>query len=77
MKLNKQAGTNDQIVGVSTLVYGGTLAVTNLAGTLAAGDSFPLFSATTYQGAFSSISPAIPGSGLAWDLTEPDQQRHP
>ena len=69
MKLNKQAGTNDQIVGVSTLVYGGTLSVTNLAGTLAASDSFKLFTATAYQGAFSSISPATPGSGLAWDLT--------
>jgi autotransporter-associated beta strand protein len=69
MELNKAAGTNDQIVGVTTLVYGGTLVVTNLAGTLAPGDSFPLFSATTYQGSFSSISPATPGSGLAWDLT--------
>jgi hypothetical protein len=69
MKLNKQAGTNDQIIGINTLVYGGTLAVTNLAGTLAAGDSFPLFSATSYQGAFSSISPATPGPGLVWDLT--------
>ena len=48
---------------------GGTLSVTNLAGTLAASDSFKLFTATAYQGAFSSISPATPGSGLAWDLT--------
>jgi hypothetical protein len=69
MKLNIQAGTNDQIVGVSALVYGGTLVVTNLAGTLASGNSFPLFAATSYQGAFTSISPATPGSGLVWDLT--------
>jgi hypothetical protein len=69
MKLNKGVGTYDQILGVNTLVYGGTLAVTNLAGTLARGDSFSLFSAAAYQGSFSSISPATPGSGLAWDLT--------
>ncbi|HWY30240.1 MAG TPA: hypothetical protein VNX46_05775, partial [Candidatus Acidoferrum sp.] len=36
-------------------------------GTLAAGDVFPLFSATNYFGSFSSISPAIPGSGLVWN----------
>lgn len=69
MELNKGAGTNDHIVGINTLVYGGTLVVTNLGGNLAPGDSFPLFSAAAYQGSFSSISPATPGSGMAWDLT--------
>ncbi len=69
MQLNKSAGTYDRVVGLSTLVYGGTLVVTNLAGTLAPGDSFPLFSATAYEGSFSSVSPATPGSGMAWDLT--------
>ena len=71
MKLNKAAATNDQIVlGGNTLVYGGgVLVVSNLAGTLAANDSFPLFPAGTYVGLFSSISPATPGAGLTWDLT--------
>jgi hypothetical protein len=45
------------------------LVVTNLAGSLTVTDSFQLFSATTYSGSFSSISPATPGPGLAWDLT--------
>jgi hypothetical protein len=69
MELNKQAGTNDQVVGLNTLVYGGTLAVTNLAGSLAVNDSFKLFTAASYLGSFTSVSPATPGSGLAWDLT--------
>ncbi|HVM46591.1 MAG TPA: hypothetical protein VMU04_01120 [Candidatus Acidoferrum sp.] len=71
MKLNKQAGTQDLLdMGGNTVVYGGTLSVINLAGNLAVGDSFKLFNAGTYQGAFTSISPATPpGSGLAWDLS--------
>jgi hypothetical protein len=69
MELNKTAGTNDQILGLSTLVYGGTLAVTNLAGTLTTNDSFKLFTASAYLGSFASVSPATPGNGLAWDLS--------
>lgn len=67
MKLNASAGTNDVITGMSTLVYGGTLSLTNLAGSLALNQSFKLFSAAAYQGTFSSIVPATPGAGLAWD----------
>jgi hypothetical protein len=69
VQLNKAAGTNDHIVGLNNLQYGGRLVVTNLAGSLTATDSFQLFSATTYSGAFSSVSPATPGPGLAWDLS--------
>jgi len=46
---------------------GGVLTVTNLAGAYAAGDSFKLFDATNYTGAFSAISPVIPGANLAWN----------
>ena len=56
-----------------TLINGGTLAVVNLGpGTLAAGDSFTLFSAPGYSGTFTSFNlPALP-VGLIWntgDLT--------
>jgi autotransporter-associated beta strand protein len=68
-EINKTAATSDQIVGVNTLTYGGTLLVSNLSGTLAAGDAFPLFSATSYTGAFATISPATPGTGLAWNTS--------
>ena len=69
MQVNKSAATNDQVRGITTLTYGGTLVVTNLAGTLAAGDSFKLFDAASYSGSFASISPATPGNGIVWDMS--------
>jgi autotransporter-associated beta strand protein len=68
LQLNKLAGTNDQIVGLTGVNYGGTLSVSNLAGSFAPGDIFPLFSSTSYSGAFASINPASPGAGLKWNL---------
>ena len=50
MEVNKTAATKDQLNCTGTITYGGTLNVTNLAGTLAAGDSFKLFNAGTYTG---------------------------
>jgi autotransporter-associated beta strand protein len=67
MALNKGAGTNDQVRGLSSVAYGGTLALTNLNGTLAATDTFKLFAATSYSGAFAGLSPAIPAPGFAWN----------
>jgi autotransporter-associated beta strand protein len=69
MNLKKSAATNDVITGINALTYGGTLVVSNLSGTLAVGDAFPLFSATSYSGTFASISPPTPGSGLAWNTS--------
>ena len=68
MEVNKTAGTNDQLNCAGTITYGGTLNVTNLAGTLSAGDSFKLFNAGTYTGNFSAITPS-PGAGLSWDAS--------
>jgi hypothetical protein len=57
MELNKALHTNDQVVCSGIVAYAGTLAVTNLAGTLAPGDQFALFSAAGgSSGNFSSIS---------------------
>ncbi len=67
LQINKTAASNDQITGLTSVTYGGTLVVTNLAGTLTTSDSFPLFSSTAYAGAFAAISPASPGPGLAWN----------
>jgi autotransporter-associated beta strand protein len=70
MKTSKSPVTNDVLEATGPqLTYGGTLVVTNLAGALAPGDSFKLFSAPSYAGVFSSISPATPGVGLAWNTT--------
>jgi autotransporter-associated beta strand protein len=69
MKLNKAGSTNDRLViQQGNLVLGGSLALTNLAGALAAGDSFTLFSAPGgISGSFANITPAWPGPGLLWN----------
>jgi autotransporter-associated beta strand protein len=69
MEVNKTAATHDQISSSGNITYGGTLNVANLAGTLAAGDSFALFNGATYTGAFAAIVPATPGAGLVWDAS--------
>lgn len=59
MEISKNGATltNDQFLVTGTLTYGGTLTVTNLGPTaFVAGDTFPLFSATAYAGAFTMIT---------------------
>jgi autotransporter-associated beta strand protein len=68
MEINAATGTNDQVRGLTTVNYGGTLVVTNLAGTASAGQSFQLFSAASRTGNFSSISPTNAGAGLVWNF---------
>jgi len=69
MEINKAAGTNDSIVGLQSVSYGGTLIVNNLGGTLAEGDSFKLFDATpgTYFGAYDFMQLPPLGQDLYWD----------
>jgi autotransporter-associated beta strand protein len=60
--------TNDTAQVSGSVVYGGTLVLTNISsGSYAAGDRFELFSASGYSGAFTNVSPAIPAVNLAWD----------
>ena len=54
MELDKSAGTNDVVVA-DTVSYGGTLVVTNLAGTLAVGDTFKLFTAGSHSNNFAGV----------------------
>jgi autotransporter-associated beta strand protein len=66
LALNKAGFTNDSIRGLSSVTYGGALIVSNVAGTLTAGDTFTLFQAGSYNGAFSSIVLPPLATGLAW-----------
>jgi autotransporter-associated beta strand protein len=66
VELNKTALTNDLLNVTGTLTCGGNLVVTNLAGTLAAGDSFKLFNAGSYSGSFAGVSLPPLVAGLAW-----------
>ena len=70
VELNTDTGTNDTIVGLTAVTYGGTLVIQNLGGAPIGGNSsFKLFSAASATGAFDAISPATPGTGLAWDTS--------
>lgn len=67
--INSSTTAKDLVTGVATANYGGTLTINNLAGTLAAGQSYTLFNATTHNGTFASFSPATPGAGLTWSFS--------
>jgi autotransporter-associated beta strand protein len=69
MEINKTTGTCDKIAGISTVTFGGTLTVMKLAGTLAAGDSFTLFSAAAYAGNFTTLNLPALAAGLRWDTS--------
>ncbi len=66
-ELNKSAKTNDSVRGLTSVVLGGMLQVTNLAGTLTSTDSFKLFYTSSISGAFASLSPTLPAAGLRWN----------
>ena len=59
---------NNSSVNVgNNLVYGGALVVTNLGGALTNGDSFQLFSAGNFAGAFSSLTLPTLATNLVWN----------
>ncbi len=65
------SGSNDMVQAAGNITYGGTLNLVNVSGSpLAAGNTFQLFNAASYSGTFSSITPATPGAGLAWNTNQ-------
>jgi fibronectin-binding autotransporter adhesin len=67
MDINKATATND-VLKAATISLGGTLNVTNLAGTLTSGDSFKLFNGTLSGTiAVGSLPPLWPG--LSWNTS--------
>jgi autotransporter-associated beta strand protein len=67
IQINKTSGTKDLLSSSSTLTYGGTLVVTNLGGTLTNGDSFKIFNASSYSGAFTSSNLPPLSPDLRWN----------
>jgi autotransporter-associated beta strand protein len=65
-EINKSAATRDQLFSSGALTLGGTLSVTNLAGTLAVGDSFTLFQAGSIGGSFDAYDLPVLAEGLRW-----------
>jgi autotransporter-associated beta strand protein len=73
MRISKSGSalSNDSVLGMSAVSYGGALVVSNIGGSvLAEGDAFTLFTSGSYTGTFSSITlPALTGS-LIWDTSK-------
>ena len=67
MDIDEADKTNDMITGLASVTYAGTLDVSQFGSSYVVGDSFKLFSATSYNGAFDAINPATPGTGMIWD----------
>ncbi|MBC8095538.1 MAG: autotransporter-associated beta strand repeat-containing protein, partial [Akkermansiaceae bacterium] len=66
--INKTAVTRDQVSGLANVTYGGTLVVSNLAGTLNLGDSFTVFNTAAHTGNFTSVTGnAGPGRAFSFD----------
>jgi autotransporter-associated beta strand protein len=66
--VNATTGTNDVVVGLTSVTYGGTLLVANEGRDLALHDNFKLFDSASFAGNFASILPEKPGAGLAWSF---------
>ncbi len=69
MGISKTPKTNDALLVSGALALNGSLVVSNLAGTLALGDSFKLFTAATVSGNFGSVFLPPLTTGLAWNKT--------
>jgi len=67
IELNQSLATNDVVRGLTNVIYGGVLSLTNFAGTFTTNDAFKIFSSSSYSGAFASITPPIPAPGFAWN----------
>ena len=62
--------TNDRLLVVDTMNYGGTLVVTNIGQSLIGGEVFDLFDVNFVSGTFSSISLPALVSNLSWDISQ-------
>jgi hypothetical protein len=67
MALNKAANTNDQVRGLSSVTYAGTLTVTGVGGAYATNDVFKLFDSAAYVP--SSFSVTNLPVGVTWDTS--------
>jgi rhamnogalacturonan endolyase len=70
MQIERSPHTNSAINVFGTLNQGGTLNVANVGGTLVNGDSFQLFDAGNYSGAFNGYAlPTLTGN-LVWNINK-------
>ena len=67
--INKQSSASALLQAMGSITFGGDLSVTNLGGTLTAGDVFKVFDAPSIQGSFASIELPTLSTSLLWDTT--------
>jgi autotransporter-associated beta strand protein len=67
MNVNAATDGAAEITGLTAVTYGGTLVLNNQSGAFVSGNTFKLFNASSYSGAFAAISPAVPATGLVWE----------
>ena len=67
IEINKTSGAKDLVSVSGTLLYGGTLQVTNLSGTLTNGDSFQIFNAAAHGGTFATLNLPTLATNLSWN----------
>ena len=70
LKIDASSATNDSVLVLIDLTYGGTLTVTNLSGSPAPGDSYQLFDAANYHGAFAGFTLPPLAPDLRWDTSD-------
>jgi autotransporter-associated beta strand protein len=70
--LDKTSGifSSSTVSNITSLTLGGALQLNITGDALVPGDTFKLFSFGTATGAFASINPPTPGTGLAWDTSQ-------
>jgi autotransporter-associated beta strand protein len=65
IEVNASTLGHDTVQGLTGAIYGGAMTVSNLAGTLAPGQSYQIFNPASASGNFTSITPK-PGNYLRW-----------
>ncbi|MEY4385269.1 MAG: hypothetical protein RLY20_552, partial [Verrucomicrobiota bacterium] len=70
MEVTRAPLTNDTLTLSGPLNYAATLTVTNLGGSLVAGDKFKLFNASAYSGSFDTINLPTLSAGLVWNTSK-------
>ena len=66
LEIDRFFGFHDSVVGMAAVNFGGTLTVNNLEGNFTSGDSYLLFSATSYSGDFSAFNLPALNANLRW-----------
>ncbi|MCX8156917.1 MAG: autotransporter-associated beta strand repeat-containing protein [Verrucomicrobiae bacterium] len=68
LDINPDQMDSDRIFGPTNVIFNGRLVIRNLGGPLRAGDSFWLFDALAFEGAFTEVVLPALDPGLAWDV---------